>query len=284
MTEEAVNHPNHYNQYDGFEVIDVAEQLVGPDGKSGFNLGNAFKYIARAGWKNPDKQVEDLEKAKFYIQREIDRLSRINEQDKTNEPTESIPKFVVPREMIGCEVCGGDTTPSKINSGWLECLKCKPESLRFAPKTTKIVNPDADLAVDYAHGLSPVKYATPICPDCQFELRRSSDDPNEFSCENGHGTMRIRLTYNSWMSATKPKGQNLDLRLVPLAVEPGAVGLRKHDLFSCTLCKAFVIPIPNRPGWFRCPKGCGSMRPKKFAGDDVSVAPKIEMLDAAVNW
>lgn len=71
---DSVNHPNHYNQYRDFEVIDVCEQLVGPDGKSGFNLGNAFKYIARAGWKNPEKHVEDLEKAKFYIQREIDRI------------------------------------------------------------------------------------------------------------------------------------------------------------------------------------------------------------------
>lgn len=72
--QDAVNHPTHYNQYEGFEVIDVAEQLVGPDGKSGFNLGNAFKYMARAGYKNSDKRVEDLEKAKFYIQREIDRI------------------------------------------------------------------------------------------------------------------------------------------------------------------------------------------------------------------
>lgn len=71
---EQVNHPSHYNQYHGFEVIDVCEQLVGPDGKSGFNLGNAFKYIARAGWKKPEKHVEDLEKSVFYIQREIDRI------------------------------------------------------------------------------------------------------------------------------------------------------------------------------------------------------------------
>lgn len=71
-----VVHPKHYNQYQGFEVIDVCEQLVGPDGKSGFNLGNAFKYIARAGWKNPEKHLEDLEKAVFYIQREIERVKK----------------------------------------------------------------------------------------------------------------------------------------------------------------------------------------------------------------
>lgn len=76
MTDDNVNHPSHYNQYTGFEVIDVCEQLVGPDGKAGFNLGNAFKYIARAGWKNPNKHVQDLEKAKFYLQREIDRIQK----------------------------------------------------------------------------------------------------------------------------------------------------------------------------------------------------------------
>lgn len=74
LSEDVVNHPKHYNQYTGFEVIDVAEQLRAPDGTGNYNRGNAFKYLSRAGWKNPDKHVEDLEKAKFYIQREIDRL------------------------------------------------------------------------------------------------------------------------------------------------------------------------------------------------------------------
>ena len=71
---ETVNHPTHYNQYKGFEVIDVCEQLRAPDGGGNFNRGNAFKYLARAGWKNPDKHVEDLEKVIFYMQREIERL------------------------------------------------------------------------------------------------------------------------------------------------------------------------------------------------------------------
>lgn len=60
-----VNHPNHYNS-GKYEVIDVVE-----DWKMGFNLGNAIKYISRAGKKNPEKYVEDLEKALFYISREI---------------------------------------------------------------------------------------------------------------------------------------------------------------------------------------------------------------------
>lgn len=40
----------------------------------GYNLGNAVKYISRAGKKNPDTLIEDLNKAIWYIKREIKRL------------------------------------------------------------------------------------------------------------------------------------------------------------------------------------------------------------------
>jgi len=63
---DQVNHPSHYTQ-GKYEVIDVIE-----DWNLGFNLGNAIKYIGRAGHK--DDIVQDLEKAKWYIEREIKRL------------------------------------------------------------------------------------------------------------------------------------------------------------------------------------------------------------------
>jgi hypothetical protein len=62
---EMVNHPDHY-QGNKFEVIDIIE-----DYDLGFHLGNAIKYILRADKKGNTKQ--DLEKAIWYIQREIDR-------------------------------------------------------------------------------------------------------------------------------------------------------------------------------------------------------------------
>lgn len=65
--EDVVNHPSHYTAYHGIEVIQLTEQM-------NFNRGNAVKYIARAGLKNPEKTVEDLEKAVWYINREIERL------------------------------------------------------------------------------------------------------------------------------------------------------------------------------------------------------------------
>lgn len=62
-----VNHPAHYT--DGnIEVIDFIE-----DKQLGYHLGNAVKYISRAGKKDPDKYIEDLQKAVWYLQREIKR-------------------------------------------------------------------------------------------------------------------------------------------------------------------------------------------------------------------
>lgn len=64
---DAVNHPDHYNKHpSGVECIDVVEHMT-------FNLGNAVKYIWRADHK--DNAMQDLEKAKFYITREIERLN-----------------------------------------------------------------------------------------------------------------------------------------------------------------------------------------------------------------
>lgn len=65
--ETSVNHPPHYTAHpSGIECIQVTEHM-------NFNLGNAVKYIWRAGLKAAT--VEDLEKAKWYIEREISRVS-----------------------------------------------------------------------------------------------------------------------------------------------------------------------------------------------------------------
>jgi hypothetical protein len=63
-----VNHPDHYNQF-GIECIDVIEGLG-----LGFHLGSALKYIWRADSKGA--AIEDLEKAVWYLQREIARRKR----------------------------------------------------------------------------------------------------------------------------------------------------------------------------------------------------------------
>lgn len=65
-----VNHPSHYHSNSGIEVIDAIEAW-----NLNFSRGNAIKYIARASYKDPDKEIEDLEKARWYIDREIQQLS-----------------------------------------------------------------------------------------------------------------------------------------------------------------------------------------------------------------
>lgn len=71
FNKEAVDHPEHYNQ-GKYEVIDVIE-----DWKLNFSLGNVIAYVARCEYKNNKK--EDLEKAIWYLERELERESAINE-------------------------------------------------------------------------------------------------------------------------------------------------------------------------------------------------------------
>lgn len=69
---EKVNHPSHY-QGNNFEVIDIIE-----DFHLGFHLGNAIKYILRAGKKDQhqDNYDLDLKKAIWYLEREIEYTNR----------------------------------------------------------------------------------------------------------------------------------------------------------------------------------------------------------------
>ncbi|MDR1073019.1 MAG: DUF3310 domain-containing protein [Treponema sp.] len=71
---DMVNHPSHYT-FGKFEVIDVIE-----DWKLNYNMGNAVKYVARAEHKG--NKIEDLQKAIWYLQREIDRFIRGSQEKK----------------------------------------------------------------------------------------------------------------------------------------------------------------------------------------------------------
>jgi hypothetical protein len=67
---EKVDHPSHYRAHpSGVECITITEHM-------NFCRGNAVKYIWRAGEKDPATEVEDLRKARWYIDREIARLER----------------------------------------------------------------------------------------------------------------------------------------------------------------------------------------------------------------
>ena len=65
---DAVNSPHHYTRSpSGIETIDITEHL-------NFCMGNAIKYIMRSDYKGEKKQ--DLEKASWYLQRELDRIDK----------------------------------------------------------------------------------------------------------------------------------------------------------------------------------------------------------------
>ena len=69
---EQVNHPDHYggknNEYEAIKVIDAWDL--------GFSLGNTIKYISRAGKKGKNKELEDLLKAKWYLDHHIEQLKQ----------------------------------------------------------------------------------------------------------------------------------------------------------------------------------------------------------------
>lgn len=71
LSSDNVSHPPYYANgwSNGAEVIDLTEHLS-------FCAGNVVKYVCRAGRKDPDKYVEDLEKARWYLDREIARIER----------------------------------------------------------------------------------------------------------------------------------------------------------------------------------------------------------------
>ena len=71
LSSDNVSHPSYYADgwSNGAEVIDLTEHLS-------FCAGNVVKYVCRAGRKDPDKYLEDLEKARWYIDREIERVKR----------------------------------------------------------------------------------------------------------------------------------------------------------------------------------------------------------------
>lgn len=79
-----VNHPTHYNS-GKIEVVEAIE-----DWKLNFHRGNAVKYTARAGRKDPTKEIEDLKKAVWYLNREIEVLESVKEERPAIKPNDMV--------------------------------------------------------------------------------------------------------------------------------------------------------------------------------------------------
>lgn len=86
MTFDPVNRPSHYTAGRKFETIEVIE-----DWELGFCLGNAVKYISRAGRKT--NSIEDLKKAVWYLQRQIEAEEAIETTDRIQSQIEANDKF-----------------------------------------------------------------------------------------------------------------------------------------------------------------------------------------------
>ena len=78
---DPVNHPSHYTK----GKIEVADFIA--DQKLNFDRGNAVKYVCRAGSKDPEKEIQDLEKAIWYINHEIKILKGDIENGTEKENT-----------------------------------------------------------------------------------------------------------------------------------------------------------------------------------------------------
>jgi hypothetical protein len=81
-----VSHPPHYNS-GKIEVIEAIE-----DWQLGFHLGNVVKYVARAGKKDPAKEVEDLEKSRWYLNRKIELLQAERDKREPVRPNDMNPR------------------------------------------------------------------------------------------------------------------------------------------------------------------------------------------------
>lgn len=77
--DEAYNHPAHYGGADNpYETIKVLANWLTDEQMTGFCIGNAIKYVSRAGKKDPTKALEDLKKAQWYLDYEATRKDTLS--------------------------------------------------------------------------------------------------------------------------------------------------------------------------------------------------------------
>lgn len=120
---EQVNHPAHYNV--GIECIEVIRSL---GWWKPFCLSNVLKYVMRAGEKDPAKEIEDLQKASWYLDYVIERLKAGDGEAKELESTEDLNKIIASVEAIANE------TLETLKKCYEEVDKCKttPKALSIA--------------------------------------------------------------------------------------------------------------------------------------------------------
>ena len=131
MKHDAVNSPSHYCSHpSGIEAIQITEEM-------NFCVGNAIKYLWRAGLKTEEgldakmKQIQDMQKAIWYIEREIKRITkneqRISERILESASTQSVNE--IHRTHKSCDSVVAALTCSQCNCityelYWGFCSRC----------------------------------------------------------------------------------------------------------------------------------------------------------------
>ena len=77
VLDDPVNHPSHYTS----SKIEVIEYIL--DHSFDYLLGNVVKYVSRAGLKSKNTEIQDLEKARWYLNRKIELLKAAKGGDET---------------------------------------------------------------------------------------------------------------------------------------------------------------------------------------------------------
>lgn len=126
---DVVNHPGHYNQ----GKIECIDYIL--DKEMNFCRGNAVKYITRAGLKDSDKEIEDLEKAIFYLNQEIERLKDKDLKEAVADVNASLRYSKIDVERLeqstketGINKCKSKEEEEKIVTAFMNCIdipKCK---------------------------------------------------------------------------------------------------------------------------------------------------------------
>lgn len=142
-----VDHPSHYRRDTGIEAIDAIEAWG-----LGFNLGNVVKYIARAGHKGD--ALEDLEKARWYLSREIESRGGDAESGPPEEP-EAKP---VPMDARLFTVTGADGPLELVAAGGRVRISLGDVRTYLAPEGARAMAE----AIDSGHGWGNDEGATAV--------------------------------------------------------------------------------------------------------------------------
>jgi hypothetical protein len=162
MSHDPINSPSHYTEGRKYETIDVIE-----DWQLSYRLGNCVKYVSRAGRKDPAKTIEDLKKARWYLDREIATLEG-----------EQVPYQVTYEDVLeDYAACAAEGYELKLDLeddhnlwdptlGPVEPIATKPDVL------------DRKTLVDYT---GQAEWDSPgVAPSCQVDLNELHKDLDKF--------------------------------------------------------------------------------------------------------